>query len=237
MERPDRQLGIGGIDQDGKLDLRGGDRTDVDAALGQRLEGLGSDAGMAAHADPDHRDLGDVGRRVEAFIADLRLGARDGLLGALEIRGGNGEGEVRGGAVGGYPRRRRCGMVFDVDPAIVTPPRSSRHHDPDARCLEGGLELAGRFLVGHESRLGEQRFRWEEAKGGVGAEDRPPIREALDVERVDDRLATLRDAQQLGHGAGYQCLAAGAGAVPSEASLAHTTVSNVVAAPGRAAPP
>ena len=45
------QLGVVGVDQERELDLRGGDSADVDAVLGQRLEGLGSgDPGVAAHA-------------------------------------------------------------------------------------------------------------------------------------------------------------------------------------------
>ena len=43
------------------------------AAFGQRPEGLRGDAGMAAHADADHRNLGDVGRAVEPLVADRRL--------------------------------------------------------------------------------------------------------------------------------------------------------------------
>jgi hypothetical protein len=35
--------------------------------LGQRLEGVGGDAGMAAHADADDRDLGDVGRALTVW--------------------------------------------------------------------------------------------------------------------------------------------------------------------------
>src|SRR3954447_5104163 len=51
VQRPHCELGIGGIDQDRDLDLGGGDRLDVDPLLGQRLEHLGGNAGMAAHAD------------------------------------------------------------------------------------------------------------------------------------------------------------------------------------------
>ena len=45
--------------------------------LGQRLERLGRDAGMAAHADADHRHLGHIGRAVEPLIADRALGLLD----------------------------------------------------------------------------------------------------------------------------------------------------------------
>ncbi len=44
------------------------------------LNGRGGDAGVAAHADADHRHLGDVGRAVEVVVADrgARLGEHVG---------------------------------------------------------------------------------------------------------------------------------------------------------------
>ena len=57
VQRAQRQLGIFLGDQHADLDLRGRDRVDVDALVGQRREHLLRDAGMAAHADADHRDL------------------------------------------------------------------------------------------------------------------------------------------------------------------------------------
>ena len=76
MQRAHRQLGIGRVDQHADLDLGGGDGLDVDALLGQRLEHLCGDAGMAAHADADDRDLGHVGVELMTLdVADLRLGA------------------------------------------------------------------------------------------------------------------------------------------------------------------
>src|SRR4029077_12839288 len=95
-----RQLGGVGVDQERELDLRGGDGADVDAVLGQRLEGLGGDAGVAAHADPDHRHLGDVGGAVPALEADLGAGAVEHAGGALVVGCRHREGEVGGGAVG-----------------------------------------------------------------------------------------------------------------------------------------
>ena len=47
------------VDHHRDLDLRGGDHLDVDALLGQRAEHLAGDADVGAHADADHRDLGD----------------------------------------------------------------------------------------------------------------------------------------------------------------------------------
>ncbi len=72
----DRKLGVGRIDQHREFDLRRGDGADVDAAGGQRLEGLGRDAGVAAHADADHRHLRHVAAsrrdgRSRSFALDL----------------------------------------------------------------------------------------------------------------------------------------------------------------------
>ena len=60
MQRTHGQLGVIGIDQQGKLDLRRRNCTNVDPFFCQSLEGLGGDAGVAAHADADNRDLRDV---------------------------------------------------------------------------------------------------------------------------------------------------------------------------------
>src|SRR5262249_59432638 len=93
-------LGVLGVDQQRKLDLRGGDGADVDLAVGQRLEGGGGDPGVAAHADAYHRHLGDVGRAVEVVVADRvpRLGQHVG--GTLVVGRRHREGEVGGLAVG-----------------------------------------------------------------------------------------------------------------------------------------
>ena len=101
MQRAHRKLGVGGVDQHRELDLRRGDGADVDAAAGQRLEGVGGDAGVAAHADADHRDLGDVGRAVDVVEADRGLGLVQHVDRALIVGGRHREGEVGGGAVGG----------------------------------------------------------------------------------------------------------------------------------------
>jgi hypothetical protein len=39
VQRPNGKLRVGGVDQDGELDLGGRDGADVDALLGERLEG------------------------------------------------------------------------------------------------------------------------------------------------------------------------------------------------------
>src|SRR3974377_2029167 len=55
--------------------VKGGHRgvgvgADMGARSPKRGEGGSRDAGMAAHADPDHRDLGHIGCAVEALVAD-----------------------------------------------------------------------------------------------------------------------------------------------------------------------
>src|ERR1700689_2895301 len=76
MQRAHGELGKGGVNQKRKLDLRGSNGADIDGALGQGAEGFRRHAGMAAHADADNRNLGDIGGAVEALEADrfLRLG-------------------------------------------------------------------------------------------------------------------------------------------------------------------
>src|SRR6478609_8664743 len=53
MERTHRKFRIDGVDQHRELDLGRCDRANVDALFGERLEGAGRYAGMAAHADAD----------------------------------------------------------------------------------------------------------------------------------------------------------------------------------------
>ena len=50
MQRAHRKLGVGGVDQHGKLDLRGCNGPDVDLSLGKCGERHGGDAGVAAKA-------------------------------------------------------------------------------------------------------------------------------------------------------------------------------------------
>jgi hypothetical protein len=53
MHRPDGLLSGIAIHEQRDLDLAGGDHSDVDARVCQRLEHLGSHAGMRPHPDPD----------------------------------------------------------------------------------------------------------------------------------------------------------------------------------------
>src|SRR5712671_19449 len=85
MQGPDRQFRVGGIDQQRKLDLRGRDSANIYAAVSERPKGLGGNAGVAAHSNPDDRDFRDVGCAIEALVADLRPRVGYRLLGALEI--------------------------------------------------------------------------------------------------------------------------------------------------------
>lgn len=73
MQSANGQFGIGTVDQDRNLDLGGGDGLDVDVLLGKRLEGAGSNASMAAHADTDDRNLGKAGLVLRNVEADLGL--------------------------------------------------------------------------------------------------------------------------------------------------------------------
>jgi len=61
MDGLDRLLAVLLVDEDGDLDLRGGDHADVDAGACQSLEHLGSDACGGRHAGADDGDLCDLG--------------------------------------------------------------------------------------------------------------------------------------------------------------------------------
>src|SRR6201987_5967295 len=65
MQRAHREFGEGGINQKRKFYLGGGDSANIDGPLSQGLECFGRHAGMAAHANADHGNLGDVGGAVE----------------------------------------------------------------------------------------------------------------------------------------------------------------------------
>src|SRR6266545_6001137 len=60
VQGADRELGVFGRHQDADLDLGGRDHLDVYPLGGKGLAHLERHAGVAAHADADHRDLGDV---------------------------------------------------------------------------------------------------------------------------------------------------------------------------------
>src|SRR5256885_1208717 len=79
------ELGIVLGHQHRDFDLRGRDGEDVDPAFGQRLEHLGHDSGVGAHADADRADLHHVGVGDDGVEADRALRF-------LELRDGMGEG-------------------------------------------------------------------------------------------------------------------------------------------------
>src|SRR5665647_1209781 len=85
VQRAYRHIRLISVDQDGEFNFGRGDGENIDLLLGQRLERLGGDAGMAAHADADDRDLGDVGRAIHPLKADRGLGLLDGHPGALAV--------------------------------------------------------------------------------------------------------------------------------------------------------
>src|SRR5262245_63381395 len=85
MQGSHRKLGVGRVNQYTDLDLRGGDRLDIDAFFGKRAEHLRGNAGVAAHADTYRGYLGDVGRAAQVQIADLILGVAENLESTVEI--------------------------------------------------------------------------------------------------------------------------------------------------------
>ena len=67
VQRGDRLVQLGVLDQHRDSNLGGRDQVDVDADLGQRLAELGGDAGVAAHTGAHQRHLADV-----IVVQDLR---------------------------------------------------------------------------------------------------------------------------------------------------------------------
>ena len=51
---------MGLVEDDGDFDFGGGDHLDVHASVAEAFEKSGSDAGVGAHADSDHAELGDA---------------------------------------------------------------------------------------------------------------------------------------------------------------------------------
>src|SRR5262249_31741022 len=87
MQRAHCEFGESSVNQKRKLYLGGGNSANIDGSLGQSLERLRRDAGMAAHADADHRNLGDIGGAVEPGVTDRTLGFGDHIQRSLVIRG------------------------------------------------------------------------------------------------------------------------------------------------------
>src|ERR1700712_938066 len=85
MQRTNGQFGIFGRDQHADLDLTGGNHLDVDRLVRQSAEHGVGDAGMAAHADPDDADLGNVRIFQQFGVIDLRLDAGQGGTRARQV--------------------------------------------------------------------------------------------------------------------------------------------------------
>ena len=152
-------------------------------ALGQRLEHLGGDAGMAAHADADDRDLGDVVGAVQPIEADRGPRLLEHLAGALEIGRRHGEGDVGGQAV----LRHVLHDHVDVDAGLGQRPEDRRR---DARACPGtpadrdlglvlGIGDAGDDLLFHDLLLVA-----DEGAGTDAMADRyPPARRSSSARR------------------------------------------------------
>ena len=120
MQGAHGELGVGVVDQHRKLDFRRRDGADVDALLGQRLEGAGGDAGMGAHADADRRNLHHILRPLQLDVADLRSSLLEDAHRALILDRRHGEGDVG--------RRRVVGDDLD-DHVDVDVGVGERHED------------------------------------------------------------------------------------------------------------
>ena len=94
MEDADGEFGFVLVDQHADLDLAGGDRLDVDPALGQRGEHVRRDARMALHAHADDADLGDLAVGDDAVEADLAAVFLQQRLRARQVGLRDGEGDV-----------------------------------------------------------------------------------------------------------------------------------------------
>jgi hypothetical protein len=85
MQGPNREFRVLGCDQNTHFDLRSGDNLNIYTLARQGLEHLERHASMAAHADTDDRDLGDIGVGLHLGKLQIGLGALQPLDGAGEI--------------------------------------------------------------------------------------------------------------------------------------------------------
>src|SRR5262245_52431578 len=101
VERSHRKLGVGSVDQDANLYLRRGYGENVDPFLAQGLEHLCRDAGVAAHADADHGNLGNVAGALDVEGPDLLFDGLQNSQGPVELGLLHREGDIGELAVGG----------------------------------------------------------------------------------------------------------------------------------------
>ena len=80
------------VDEDGDLDLRGGDHADVDAGHSQSLEHLGSNTGSGSHACTNDGNLCNLGVDGQILITEHLLRVAQDRLYALCIVLTDGEG-------------------------------------------------------------------------------------------------------------------------------------------------
>ena len=85
MQRAHSLVDVLLVDDAGDLDGRGADHVQVDAEVGQRLEHLGGDAGVAAHTGADQADLGDLRVGVVLSCAELLDDLLERLVGGGDV--------------------------------------------------------------------------------------------------------------------------------------------------------
>src|SRR5207245_10562876 len=91
----DGALELGAADDARDADRRRGDDLDVNARVRERLEHVGGDARVAAHARADERDLPDVRVADVALGIDVLRDHAEHRLGGGEVGFGQGERDVR----------------------------------------------------------------------------------------------------------------------------------------------
>ena len=99
MQGADGELGVLGGHEDADLDLGGRDHLDIYPFGGQGLEHLQRHAGVTAHADADHRQLGDIDVGLDLGELQLSLGPLEPLDRPCQVGARHGEGDVGRAAV------------------------------------------------------------------------------------------------------------------------------------------
>ena len=77
VSEPGRVVDLGFVENDGDFDLGGGYHLDVHAAIAEAFEKGCGDAGVGAHADSDHAELGDAALFEDFASGDFRADPLD----------------------------------------------------------------------------------------------------------------------------------------------------------------